>query len=141
LPPIVGKDGKAFEVRRGKDGATVAFDGDKPVGLSSNEFGTAGVWVEKPHQGQGIGSELLARFMRENPNMKIGQMTHAGERMSRAAYRKLTKSLERNGETFGMTGNPAMLAAGQNQDRGPPKMALELAKRLSDQEFYAKGGI
>ena len=51
------------------------------------------------------------------------------------------KLLERNGETFGMTGNPAMLAAGQNQDAGPPKMALELAKRLSDQEFYAKGGI
>ena len=52
------------------------------------------------------------------------------------------KMLERNGETFGMTGNPAMLAAGQNQDRpGPSKMALELAKRLRDQEFYAKGGI
>ena len=52
------------------------------------------------------------------------------------------KLLERDGETFGMTGNPAMLVAGQNQDRpGPSKMALELAKRLSDQEFYAKGGI
>ena len=45
-------------------------------------------------------------------------------------------------DLLAMTGNPAMLAAGQNQDRpGPPKMALELAKRLSDQEFYAKGGI
>ena len=51
------------------------------------------------------------------------------------------KLLERDGETFAMTGNPAMLVAGQNQDAGPPKMALELAKRLSDQEFYAKGGI
>jgi len=51
------------------------------------------------------------------------------------------KLLERNGETFGMTGNPAMLAAGQNQDASPSKMALELAKRLSDQDFYAKGGI
>ena len=44
-------------------------------------------------------------------------------------------------DLLAMTGNPAMLAAGQNQDAGPPKMALELAKRLSDQEFYAKGGI
>ena len=51
------------------------------------------------------------------------------------------KLLERDGETFAMTGNPAMLVAGQNQDAGPSKMALELAKRLSDQEFYAKGGI
>jgi GNAT superfamily N-acetyltransferase len=89
LPPISGKDGKTFEVRRSKDGTSVAFDGDKPVGFSSNEFGTAGVWVEGPHQGQGIGSELLTRFMREHPNMKIGQMTPAGEKMSRAAYRKL----------------------------------------------------
>lgn len=89
LPPIVGKDGRTFEVRRSKDGTSVAFDGDKPVGFSSNEFGTAGVWVEGPHQGQGIGSELLTRFMREHPNMKIGQMTPAGEKMSRAAYRKL----------------------------------------------------
>jgi GNAT superfamily N-acetyltransferase len=86
---ITGRDGKEFDVRRSEDGM-IAFDGDKPVGFSSNEFGTAGVWVEGPYQGQGIGSELLARFMREHPNMRIGQMTPAGENMSRAAYRKLT---------------------------------------------------
>lgn len=45
-------------------------------------------------------------------------------------------------DLLAMTGNPAMLAAGQNQNRpGSSEMALELAKRLSDQDFYAKGGI
>jgi len=60
----------------------------------------------------------------------------------------LTQNIIRSrGPLYGI-GAPAMLAAGQNQDAvpqnqdaGPPKMALELAKRLSDQEFYAKGGI
>jgi len=73
------------------DQSRVVFDGDTPIALVSNEFGSVGLWVTKPNQRQGIGSELLARFMKENPHMKLGKMTPAGEKVSRAAYRKLAK--------------------------------------------------
>lgn len=89
LEKITGRNGKEFDVRRNNDGMVV-FDGDRPVGLVSNEFGSAGVWVEKPYQRQGIGSELLTRFMRENPEMKLGQMTYAGEKLSRSVYKKMS---------------------------------------------------
>ena len=88
LEKITGRGGKEFDVRRNYDGMVV-FDGDRPVGFASNEFGSAGVWVEKPYQRQGIGSELLTRFMREHPKMKLGQMTYAGEKLSRSVYKKM----------------------------------------------------
>lgn len=74
----------------------VAFAGDKPIGMASNEFGTIGVWVEKSYQKKGIGSDLMVMFMEQNKKWmkgtsKIGQMTNAGENMSRSAYRKLAK--------------------------------------------------
>ncbi len=78
----------------------VAFVNEKPIGLASNEFGTIGVWVEGPYQKFGIGSDLMVMFMKQNSkflsgNSKIGQMTSAGENMSRAAYRKLKNELPR----------------------------------------------
>jgi hypothetical protein len=71
---------------------------DKPIGLASNEFGTIGVWVEGLYQKLGIGSDLMVMFMKQNPKFlngqkKIGQMTPAGENMSRSAYRKLKQNV------------------------------------------------
>ncbi len=76
------------------DETIVAFVNDKPIGLASNEWGTIGVWVEKEYQRLGIGSDLMVMFMKNNQNFltgkkKIGQMTGAGQAMSRAAFRKL----------------------------------------------------
>ena len=76
------------------DQTIIAFVNEKPIGFVSNEFGTIGVWVEKLYQGLGIGSDLMMMFVEMNPRFrtgesKIGQMTDAGEKMSRAAYRKL----------------------------------------------------
>ena len=76
------------------DQTIVAFVNEEPVGFTSNEFGTIGVWVERPYQKLGIGSDLLVMFMENDPRflsgkMQIGQMTDAGERMTRAGYRKI----------------------------------------------------
>lgn len=76
------------------DTTIYAYVGDKPIALASNEFGTAGVWVEKPYQKLGLGSDLLIMFMELDKRFmrgksKIGQMTNAGQNMTRAAYRKL----------------------------------------------------
>lgn len=60
----------------------------------------------------------------------------------RSPHAQFDPAKKDSADLLAMTGNPAMLAAGQNQDTpGPSRMALELAKRLSDADFYAKGGI
>ena len=75
----------------------------------------------------------------------IKEVNEAIERTARVTGQTpeevVTQNIIRSQGPVYMTGNPAMLAAGQNQDASPSKMALELAKRLSDQDFYAKGGI
>lgn len=76
------------------DQTIIAFVDDKPVGMASNEWGSIGVWVEKAYQKLGIGSDLLVMFMKNDSNFlsgkgQIGQMTWAGEQMSRSAFRKL----------------------------------------------------
>ncbi len=78
------------------DETIVAFVGDKPIGLASNEFGTIGVWIEGAYQKLGIGSDLMVMFMKDNPKFltgksKVGQMTIAGENMTAAVYEKLSK--------------------------------------------------
>lgn len=66
------------------------FDGDRPVGFASNEFGTAGVWVVDEFQGKGIGARLLDDFMQRHPRIKkIGQMTPSGEKMTGAYHKRL----------------------------------------------------
>ena len=106
---LYGSDGMAMTMtddaikKRGlptHDETIVAFADEKPIGLASNEFGTVGVWVEGPYQKLGIGSDLMAMFMKQGPRFlsggsKIGQMTSAGENMSRAAYRKLKNEFSR----------------------------------------------
>ncbi len=82
--------------KRATDETIVAFANGKPIGHASNEWGAAGVWVEKPYQGLGIGSDLLVMFMKENPEFmsgenKIGQMTPAGKKMTLSAYDKIAK--------------------------------------------------
>jgi hypothetical protein len=83
------------------DATIVAFIGNKPIGFASNEWGAAGVWVEGPYQKLGIGSDLLVMFMEDNPRFlsgksHIGQMTHAGEKMTLKAYDKLEKKRGKN---------------------------------------------
>jgi hypothetical protein len=81
---------------RETDPTIVAYINDEPIGMASNEFGSAGVWVEKRYQKLGIGSDLLVMFMEDNPKFlsgksKIGQMTNAGENMTHRAYHKLNQ--------------------------------------------------
>lgn len=68
----------------------MVFHGDKAIAVASNEFGAIGIWVRKDYQRRGIGSELLKVFLEENPHMKIGQMTPAGEEMSYRTWRKFS---------------------------------------------------
>jgi hypothetical protein len=102
---VRGPDGRALMLSpeemktknlRHTDATIVAFINDEPIGLASDEFGTAGVWVEKRYQRLGIGSDLLVMFMEDNPKFitgksKIGQMTDAGESMTKSAYDKLSQ--------------------------------------------------
>lgn len=80
---------------RETESSIVAFVGEDPIGLASNEFGTIGVWVEPQFQKLGIGSDLMVMFMQDNrefmKGQKIGQMTNAGINMSKAAYKKLAQ--------------------------------------------------
>lgn len=72
------------------DTSIVAFDGDEAIGWASNEFGADGVWVVDEYQGLGIGTYLLSEFRKQFPEgRKIGQMTNAGEKMTRSYYRSL----------------------------------------------------
>jgi GNAT superfamily N-acetyltransferase len=78
------------------DESIVAFDGDKPIGWASNEFGAVGVWVVKNYQKLGIGTDLLDMHIQLRPRMasgkgKIGQATEAGIALMAAYHRKMTK--------------------------------------------------
>lgn len=71
----------------------VAFNeaGD-PVGFAANEWGASGVWVVTKYQKKGIGFELLnavRKYFKEGDRM--GQMTEAGEHLTRSYYRRLSK--------------------------------------------------
>lgn len=79
-----------------KDTSIAAFVENKPIGLASNEFGTVGVWVERPYQKQGIGVALMSKHIEQRPDVqsgrnKIGQMTNAGYNMTQRYYEKLTQ--------------------------------------------------
>ena len=73
------------------DTSLVGFnDEGRPVALVSDEFGSDGVWVEGDYQGLGLGTAMLHEFRKEfKPGRKIGQMTSAGDSMSRKLYRRM----------------------------------------------------
>jgi hypothetical protein len=103
------------------------------LGVSPAEAQAMG-WFGSGHR-TGLSSEqkTIVNLMNDRIAVTAKALGRSQEDVARAMYRRQIPLM--------MTGHPAMLAAGQNQDSGPSKMALELAKRLSDQEFYAKGGI
>ena len=75
------------------DVGIVAFNKEgKPIGLASNEWGATGIWVTKPYQKRGLGTELLHEYRMQLPprmrKMKFGQMTSAGINLTKAYYRK-----------------------------------------------------
>ena len=76
-----------------KDTSVIAFnDKNEAVGLASNEFGADGVWVVNEYQKQGIGVSLLIELRSQfKPDRKIGQMTPAGEAMTRSYFRALKR--------------------------------------------------
>ncbi len=71
----------------------VAFnESGNPIGFASNEWGASGVWVITEYQKKGIGFELLKvlrNYFKEEQRM--GQMTEAGEHLTRSYYRRLSK--------------------------------------------------
>jgi GNAT superfamily N-acetyltransferase len=74
-----------------KDTSIVAFDGEKAVGFTSNEFGADGVWVTEPYQSLGIGTYLLSELRKQFSDVegrKIGQMTESGMAMAKAYHRQ-----------------------------------------------------
>ena len=78
------------------DTLVVAFVGNKPVGFASNEFGAVGVWVEKPYQKLGIGSDLGVFHIQQRQHIlkgtsKLGQMTDAGVALTKKIYDKMEK--------------------------------------------------
>jgi ribosomal protein S18 acetylase RimI-like enzyme len=76
------------------DTSIVAFDGDLAIGLASDEWGADGIWVIGTYQRLGIGLYLLSEFRKQFPeSRKIGQMTNAGDSLSRAYFRKLKEKL------------------------------------------------
>lgn len=79
---------------RETDATIVAFHGEKPIALASNEWGTLGTWVEKSYQRMGIGTDLMMMFMEDNPaflqgKSKLGQMTNAGHNAALKLYDKI----------------------------------------------------
>ena len=95
-PVYLTRDEMIAEKLSLRDQTIVAFVDDKPIGLASNEFGTVGVWVEKPYQGFGIGTDLMEKHIEQRPDIKsgrnkIGQMTSAGKRLTRKYYDKMEK--------------------------------------------------
>lgn len=113
------KDG---DIIRGKDGLTQymtdeevkaaglsphsitvgAFDGDKPVGHSSDELGATGVYVTDEYQKAGLGIKLLNTFMRETGRLqsgsKVGQATGAGRNLVGAWHKKLVTDAVESGK-------------------------------------------
>lgn len=75
-----------------EDQAVVAFDGDRPIGFVSNEWGAVGVWVLGDYQKRGIGVALTKMFMKENPHMTLGQMTPAGQKLAQKTWKSFQES-------------------------------------------------
>jgi hypothetical protein len=80
-----------------EDQTITAFFNGEPIGHASNEFGSVGVFLNpkgpRRFHGDSIGTELLTEFMKENPHMQMGRMTHSGERTARKAHKKLTNMM------------------------------------------------
>ena len=68
------------------DQTIAVFHGDKAVAFAANEFGTTGIFVQHDYQRRGLGKELLTTFRKENPKLKLGQMTPQGEELVRKAH-------------------------------------------------------
>jgi GNAT superfamily N-acetyltransferase len=76
------------------DTTVTAFDGPNPVGMACDEFGATGVYVSDAYQRHGIGTELLRLYRNQfKKDKQIGQMTHAGERLTRSYFRKHVQQL------------------------------------------------
>lgn len=72
----------------------VAFIDGESIGYAGDEWGAIGVYVEHPYQRLGIGTDLLIEYLQRHPRFragkgKIGQMTAAGTKLAKAAYRKM----------------------------------------------------
>jgi len=70
----------------------VAFDEQGPIGWVENSFGVPGVFIIKEMQGRGIGTYLLSEWMKlRSSKQRLGQMTNAGENMSRSYHKQLVQ--------------------------------------------------
>jgi len=76
-----------------------AFIGDKPIGFASNEWGSTGIWIVEKYQKLGIGRYLLKEFRKTMPpQSKIGQMTDAGMKLTKAYHKDLVEEAIKEGK-------------------------------------------
>lgn len=101
----------------------VAFDGNKAIGLVSNEFGATGVWVIKDYQKQGIGKYLLNEYRKGMPfSRKLGQSTEVGYNLVGSWHKDLIQQALSEGKSV-------------------PAKVLKEYPDLTKPEVAPKGGI
>ena len=84
-------------------GTTVAlFCEGKIIGFACDEFGASGAYLQKPFQGQGLGSMLMLEYLKESGRLetgnKIGQMTSWGRYMTRNLHKQIVEEAIQNGK-------------------------------------------
>ena len=84
-------------------GYTLAlFHDNKIIGFAGDEFGASGVYLQKPYQGQGLGSLLLHEYLKISGRLqkgkKIGQMTSWGSNMIKSLHKLIVEEALKEGK-------------------------------------------
>lgn len=76
----------------------------KVIGFASDEYGASGVYLQKPYQGKGLGTELIYAYLtvtgRLQRGQKIGQMTPQGYNMTKRLHRKIVEEAIKAGKSI-----------------------------------------
>jgi len=78
------------------DPSMTAFHNGQAIGMSSDEWGSDGIWVAEDYQKLGIGTYLIQQLRSHfKPERKMGQMTAQGKILTRRLHEKaVIKALE-----------------------------------------------
>lgn len=78
------------------DTTIAVFDGERNIGHVGDSFGATEVFIDPEYQRKGIGTEALLIYLRQyGYERRLGQMTAAGENLTRSLYRRLVKCSRR----------------------------------------------